>query len=224
MAFFMTEKFLLPDIIPEIDYLENYFYTRNEYIITNGMKKYPVCNVPQDPEFLELIHDIIQNRIGIKEPYELIGDNFYEHNFSYFPHCDALQSNSWLNIVIPIKLFDKTSDQKFIVFDQKFNAGNATWMGSYELSGDFLSNKKINKRMCDTESVVNQSGKDISDELFADISNKYMSKEYLFGMSGDSFSWNPGNVIVFDSKFIHTTGKMNCSKKLGLSVRIGYKK
>jgi hypothetical protein len=224
MAFFMTEKFLLTNIIPEIDYLENYFYSRREFVVTNGMKKYPVCHVEHDREFLDLLHDIIQNRLSIKEPYELIGDNFYEHNFSYFPHCDALQSNSWLNILIPIKLFDKTADQKFIVFDQKYNAGNATWMGSYELGGDFVSNKKISTRICDNEHVSNLTGLEINDNLYNDVNKKYLSKEYLFGMSGDSFIWSPGDVLMFNSKFIHTTGQMNCSKKLGLSVRIGYKK
>lgn len=224
MAFFMTEKSYFTDIVPETEYLEKYFYSRQEHIVTNGMKKYPVCNVPQDPEFLELIHNIIVDRVGIKEPYELIGDNFYEHSFSYFPHCDALQANSWLNILIPIKLYDKTAEQKFIVFDQKYNAGNATWMGSYELAGDFVSNKKMNARICDTDHVINLTHKDIDDTLYTDISKKYLSKEYLFGMSGDSFLWEPGSVLVFDSKLIHTTGQMNCSKKLGLSIRIGYKK
>ena len=224
MAFFMNEKFLLPNIVSEIDYLEEYFNSRPEYVVTNGMKKHPVCHVEQEPEFLELIHNIIQNRIGIKEPYELIGDNFYEHSFSYFPHCDALQSNSWLNIVIPIKLFEQTKEQKFIVFDQQYIGGVSTWMGSYKLEGDFLSNKKIQTRICDTESVIHQTGTDINDELYQDIENKYLSNDYLFSMSGDSFSWTPGNIIVFDSKFIHTTGKMNCSKKLGLSIRIGHKK
>jgi hypothetical protein len=224
MAFFMNDKSLFTNMISETEYLEKYFYSRNEFIVTNGMKKYPVCNVPHDTEFLDLLHNIIQHRLGITEPYELIGDNFYEHSFSYFPHCDALQSNSWLNIVIPIKLFDKTADQKFIVFDQKYNGGNATWMGSYELTGDFLSNKKINTRMCDTDHVSELTGVDIDDNLYNDVNKKYLSKEYLFGMSGDSFLWSPGDVIVFNSKLIHTTGQMNCSKKLGLSVRIGYKK
>lgn len=223
MAFFMTEKFLLPGVVTEIDYLEHYFNSRSEYVITNRMKKYPVCNVPQDPEFLELIHDIIQRRIGIDKPYELIGDNFYEHSYSYFPHCDALQSNSWLNILLPIKLYDQVADQKFIVFDQQYNSGVATWMGSYELAGDFLSNKKIITKISDTPGVINQTNKDVDENLYASLENKYLSKDYLFGMSGDIFDWVPGNVIVFNSKFIHTTGKMNCSKKLGLSIRIGYK-
>lgn len=224
MAFIMTNKSLFTNVITETTYLEQYFNSREEYVVTNKMKKHPVCNVPQDSEFLELVHDIVQNRIGIKEPYELIGDNFYEHSSSYFPHCDALQSNSWLNILIPIKLFDQTADQKFIIFDQKYNAGTATWMGSYELIGDFLSNKKITTRICDTEHVSNTTGTDISDVIYSDINKKHLSKEYLFGMSGDSFVWAPGDIIVFDSKLIHTTGQMTCSKKLGLSVRIGYKK
>lgn len=220
----MNQKYYLSNIISEISYLENYFYSKNDYVITNGMKKYPVCHVPHDVEFLDLLDDIITNRLGITDPYELIGDNFYEHSFSYFPHCDALQSNSWLNIVIPIKLFEQTKEQKFIVFDQKYNAGVATWMGSFNLQGDFLSNKKIQTRIGDTDFVSGQTDVEISDTLYTDIENKYISKDYLFGMSGTSFDWTPGNVIVFDSKFIHTTGKMHCNKKLGLSIRIGHKK
>lgn len=223
MAFFMTDKFLLPNIIAETEYLEQYFNSRAEYVITNEMKKYPVCFVPHEPEFLELVHDIIQNRIGIKEPYELLGDNFYEHRHSYFPHCDAIQSNSWLNIVLPIQLYEQVADQKFIVFDQQYTAGTATWLGSFNFQGDFLSNRKIITRICDTPSVINQTNKDIDDSLFNNIDNKYLSKDYLFGMSGDIFDWTPGSAVVFDSKFIHTTGKMNCSKKLGLSIRIGHK-
>lgn len=222
----MTEKFLLNNIITtdEINYLEKYFNSRNEYVVTNGMKKYPVCHVPQEPEFFELVHNVIRDRIGIKESYELIGDNFYEHSYSYFPHCDALQSNSWLNIVIPIKLYNQVNDQKFIVFDQQFTKSNATWMGSYEMQGDFLSNKKITARICDTDGVINQTNKDIDENLYAAIENKYLSQDYLYSMSGNIFDWCPGNIIVFNSKFIHTTGKMNCSKKLGLSIRIGYNK
>jgi hypothetical protein len=219
----MIKKIVLSNVVSEVSYLEKYFYSRPNHIITNGMKKHLVCGVDQDPEFVELLHDIIQNRIGITTPYEVIGDNFYEHGFSYFPHCDAVESNSWLNILIPIKLFDQRAEQKFIVFDQQYITGNATWMGSYDLKGDFLSNKKITKRICDTENVVNQTGKDIDDILYNDINKTYLSKDYLFSMSGDSFSWNPGDIIAFDSRFIHTTGTMNCSKKLGLSVRIGYK-
>ena len=51
-----------------------------------------------------------------------------------------------------------------------------------------------------------------------------MPSDYLFGMSGTVFNWSPGDVIVFNSKYIHSTGKMQCLKKLGLSIRIGHKK
>ena len=29
----------------------------------------------------------------------------------------------------------------------------------------------------------------------------------------------PGNLIIFDSKYIHCTGKMKCEWKMGLSLR-----
>lgn len=206
----------------ELEYLENYFNTRDDYDITNGMKKYPINYVSHDQKFLDLVKDIIENKVGITGPYELLGDNFYQHTSSYYPHCDARQKNSWLNIVVPIKLFGLRQTQKFIVFDQQYLLGNSTWMGIKSVPNDFKSNTSIKVRMCDSEGVINTTNQDINDELYKDIAPLHFPKEQLFGMSGKSFDWIPGNIIVFDSKYIHATGKMNCQQKLGLSIRIGH--
>ena len=37
--------------------------------------------------------------------------------------------------------------------------------------------------------------------------------------SGVALDFTPGNLIMFDSKYIHCTGKMNCKWKVGLSLR-----
>lgn len=220
----MQDKFILKNVMTaeEISYLENYFNTRDNYVITNGMKKIPVRGITHETKFLKILDDIIKNKIGIDKEYELLGDNFYEHYTSYYPHTDAIQPNSWLNIVVPIKLFGQREPQKFIVFDQKYIGGNGTWMGTKKMAGDYASNKKIEKRICDSDNVVNLTNTDIPDELYSDVWQYNFPKEELFGLSGQSFEWIPGDIIVFDSKFIHTTGKMNCQKKLGLSIRIGY--
>lgn len=219
----MKDKFILKNVITpeELLYLENYFYTRDEYDHTNGMKKYPIRGINHETAFLKMLDDIIQNKIGIDKKYELLGDNFYEHYSSYYPHTDAIQSNSWLNIVVPIKLYGQRETQKFIVFDQEYQ-GNGTWMGTKKMAGDFVSNKKIAQKICENEHVRNLTNIDIPDSLYDDIWQLHFPKEELFGMSGHSFEWVPGDLIIFNSKFIHTTGRMNCQKKLGLSIRIGH--
>ena len=51
------------------------------------------------------------------------------------------------------------------------------------------------------------------------LESKSRSRELFWGLSGNVFSWEPGNVIIFDSRHIHCSGKMNCDAKLGLSLR-----
>jgi hypothetical protein len=220
----MQDKFILKNAMTadEVSFLENYFYTRDEHIHTNGMKKYPVLGTSHESEFLKILDDIIKNKVGIDKEYELLGDNFYEHYGSYFPHTDSVQPNSWLNILVPIKLFGQKEIQKFIVFDQQYIQGNRTWMGTKKMTGDYVSNKKIEKRIFDSDGVINLTNIDIPDELYSDIWKFHFPKDELFGLSGQSFDWIPGDIIVFNSRCIHTTGKMNCQKKLGLSIRIGY--
>jgi hypothetical protein len=219
----MVDKISLHNIISsdELLYLEKYFNNRTDHEVTQGMKKIPIIGAEHDAEFLELVHDIIKNRVGIDKEYVLLGDNFYQHTTSYFPHTDSRQKNSWLNILVPIKLDRAIGQQKFIVFDQQFNT-NATWTGTCRMSGSFVSNKTMNQRICDTENVSNLTDVDISDELYSNISKINLPKEEMFGLSGHAFDWTPGDVIVFDSKYIHVTGAMQCSRKLGLSIRIGH--
>lgn len=218
----MYNKALLKNILTqeELEYLINYFYySKNSYVIKNGMKKLPILF--NDFQLISFLNKIIEEKLNIKN-YKLLGDNFYEHSLSYFPHCDANQTNSWLNIVIPLKLFDLTElEQKFIIFDQQYTSP-ATWIGSLEIENDFDSNKKNNKRICDTDNVLNLTNDTVPSDLWNEIDTTWLSKDYLFGISGTVFRWSPGDVIVFDSRYIHATGKMHVSKKLGLSVRIGY--
>lgn len=219
----MIDKLSLHNVISsdELLYLENYFNNRTDYVVTQGMKKIPIIGAEHDAKFLELIHNIIKNKVGIDKEYVLLGDNFYQHTTSYYPHNDSKQKNSWLNIVVPINLDRIRGQQKFIVFDQEYRA-SATWMGNYLMAGNFENNKKMSRRICDTENVGNLTGVDISDELYAHISQGKLPKKELFGVSGHIFDWIPGDIIVFDSKYIHVTGDMQCSRKLGLSIRIGH--
>lgn len=225
MAFFMNEKYLINNAldIDDLKFLIDYYDSQTDYIITNGMKKYPVITDPINNEFIDFINSMIATKLNITD-YVLLGDNFYEHSHSYFPHCDATQENSWLNIVIPLKTYNQIATQKFIVFDQQYLGGGATWMGTYKMKNDFLHNKKIETNIVDTVNVIGSTNSDISEELYSALDHRFLPKDYMFGISGQAFDWTPHDIIVFDSKFIHSTGKMKCDKKLGLSIRLGHKK
>jgi hypothetical protein len=203
----------------ELEYLQQIFLT-NDHIISHGMDK--VLLPLHDTLFKEFVTDLIERRLGINQPYTIVGDNFYKHSHSYFPHCDAIEDRAWLNIVVPILRFNPRGDQKFIVFDQQWQGKNVTWLGNFKLEGDFYSNKKTNSRPMDGEFFVGATNSELPLNIWQHINQSHFTQDYFYSMSGVAYSWRPGSVIVFDSKHIHSTGKMMSDSKLGLSIRIAH--
>jgi hypothetical protein len=211
--------YIVKDILDEeeLNYLINYYDSREHYV-TQGMEK---LTVPlDDDKFMAFVNNLIQNKLKINGDYKVIGDNYYKHSISYFPHCDATTSKAWLNIVIPLKQYMPFGVQQFIVFDQRWQGTNITWLGSYELPGEFFSNKKTNQRPVDCDLVTDTTDTELPDTLWQQLNRKYLSKDYFYGMSGTSYDWIPGDIIIFDTQHIHATGNMKSKEKLGLSVRI----
>jgi hypothetical protein len=213
---------LLENIITdsELQYLESIFLN-GTHILSNGMDK--VALPLDDIDFIKLVNDIIVQRLGISAPYDIVGDNFYKHSNSYFPHCDAIEDSAWLNIVIPISRMGARSVQKFIVFDQLWQGKNITWLGNYQFPGDFYSNKKTNNRPCDSEFLENSTGTALPMDIWQHIEQKHFTLDYFHGLSGVAYDWYPGNVLVFDSRHPHATGRMQSTSKLGVSIRIAHK-
>lgn len=204
----------------EIESLKEIFKTY-PHVYSYGMDK---VLLPMDNEwFISFVTDLIERRLDIKDPYVVVGDNFYKHGTSYFPHCDAVEETAWLNIVLPIERYNVRGDQKFIVFDQTWSGRNITWLGDFKLDGDFHSNKKTNNRPCDGEFFQGGTGQELPEETWQHIEQKYFKKDYFHGMSGTAYTWTPGNAIVFDSNHIHSTGRMQSEQKLGISIRIAHK-
>lgn len=195
-------------------------FSRETHYVTRTMEK---ASLPlQDNDFLNCITNIINTAVGATD-YVIVGDNFYRHSISYFPHCDAIEDSAWMNIVIPLRLENSQGQQKFIVFDQAWQGKNATWVGNLKLEGDFYSNKKISERPCDSEFLTNPTEKELPAELWQHIDDKYFNRDYFYSMSGRAYDWRPGNIILFDSQHIHATGRMQCDFKTGLSLRIAHK-
>ena len=200
----------------ERDFLES-LHRNGHHINSYGMDK---VLLPHDNElFTTLINDILSIRLGLTN-YEICGDNFYQHSVSYFAHCDARENTAWKNIVIPLRINRAYGAQKFVVFDQTYSLGNATWIGSYAMEGDFYSNKKIALPFSASPGFGLCSDAPISEELYSELDQKYYTREYCSGLTGHAYPVIPGTVIVFDSQHIHCTGRMNCASKLGLSIRI----
>ena len=201
----------------ELEYFIDYYDSHDHYL-TRGMEK---LLIPfGDTEFIAIIDNIIQTKIGVSDQYKIIGDNFYKHEFSYFPHCDATNKKAWLNIVIPLKQYDQFGDQKFIVFDQTWIGENMTWVGNANIGLDFRSNKKTDQRPIDGEFLTNSTNTKLPDEIWQQMDHTYFDQDYFYSMSGTSYDWIPGDIVIFDSQHIHATGKMQSKKKLGLSIRI----
>lgn len=195
-------------------------FNRERHYNTQSMEK---ASMPlQDLEFVGCINEIIRSITGTQN-YVIVGDNFYRHAISYFPHCDAIEDSAWMNIVVPLSLEDSRAQQKFIVFDQTWTGQNATWTGNLKLEGDFSSNKKISLRPCDSNFLQQRTKYDLPMDIWQHIDNKYFNRDYFYGLSGTAYNWTPGNIIMFDSRHIHATGQMQCKFKTGLSIRIAHK-
>ena len=169
---------------------------------------------------LSLLELSEQIKTNIDKDYTVIGDNYYRHSKSYFPHCDAINEQAWLNIVIPLEQYEVFGQQKFVVFDQKWLGRNITWTGKIEIPGDFASNKKTNQRPVDSEFFSNGTGTELPQELWEQFNKDYFDKDYFYSMNGTAYDWTPGDIVVFESQHIHATGIMQSAKKLGLSIRI----
>lgn len=147
---------------------------------------------------------------------ECLGDNFYKHEKSYFPHVDI--SNGvypCVNVLIPL-MTSEPCDQKFIVTDQYVTDYNgSTWVGKYyDQMPEFDNNKK--RRYLGNE--VHNKSLVISDDDF----NEYCPTDdiKLYNpLDLNVFDFKPGNILLFDSAFLHFSAKMQCKWKIGLSLR-----
>jgi len=84
---------------------------------------------------------------------------------------------------------------------------------------EFVSNK-LYRGHIKTEDATDLTNKSIPNKFY----NKYLSNNYpedlFWGLSpAGVFEWKPGNIMMFDSRHIHCTGKMNCDAKLGIALR-----
>lgn len=210
---------VLADVIPlsVITVLVDYFNNNSHrHRTTNSMVK---IDFPWTiPTIRDSLYNILNTYVDVDLPN--LGDNLYKHNFPYFPHVDLENGYPCFNCLIPL-LLSENNPQHFVIFDQYVNDVNngKTWLGNFSLEGNFEANKK-RKFPFDDEIVENLTTENIDQDFYDSyLKYDYRDEQLFKGMTGVATDYKPGNLILFDSKYIHCTGKMNNSYKMGLSLR-----
>ena len=211
MHYAVHENVIDLDIINDI--LELYHNSGSIREVTVHMDK---LNNPWSFDAIRQLEPIIQQYVDTTDN---IGDNVYMHSHPYFPHVDTSAEYPCVNVVIPLYIHDN-KEQNFIVFDQYVTTNRPrTWLGSFLLKEEFKKNKS-STFMHTEDDVVGLTNTPIDNDFY----NKYLdiahfTPELFFGMSGTATEYKPGNLIIFDSKYIHCTGKMQAEYKIGLTLR-----
>lgn len=150
------------------------------------------------------------------------GGNIYKHTNVYTTHVDSFENYQMINALIPIYL-PEDRDQHFVVFDQWVDNGfGCTWYGDrgdIKENGDFDLNKKASLTPYTDPRVYDKTDEDIDMNFYNQYLDFPMHKpEYFKGLSGKAYPFKPGNLILFNSNQLHTTGKLNTSWKMGLHI------
>lgn len=211
MQYKVYEDIIDSKIINEIlDFYHNSTGLREN---NNGMDK---LNNPWSYTVVRQLDDLLREYV---ETEVNVGDNIYKHEYPYFPHVDIHEYYPCVNVLIPLYIHGNKK-QDFVIFDQYVKKSQPkTYLGKHQIQGDFLQNKKTSYMYLD-EDVVGLTNKPINNDFYEKhIAHEYVDKELFFGMTGSVVDYKPGNLIVFDSKYIHCTGKMQADYKIGLSLR-----
>ena len=194
----------------------NFFY-KNQDLVDNSnyMEK---INNPWKFEVVRQLESIL-NELNIDTSHN-IGDNIYKHSYAYFPHTDTDRNHDTINVLIPL-LIEGDSYQPFVVFDQWCSDKQArTWMINDDTDTEFHKNKTIKTSINNDSTVHNCTNEEIDDDFYHTyLKNNFRPKELFFGLTGVALNYKPGNLLIFNSKYIHATGKMLAKYKIGLSLK-----
>lgn len=179
-------------------------YNNSEEYETNSMKKAPGTDA-----VLELFKDH-----SVIEVDKIKTCHFYKHKVPYYPHTD-FRKDEIQNLVIPLEV-EGGPNPSLIVFDQYFENPSVTW--TFREDVKFKVNTGIKGRPCDFNEVKGLTNNPIEQGLYNNFLYHYPEK-YWYGLSGKAYEFVPGSIIQFDSKKIHCTSAMECSTKLGLTIR-----
>jgi hypothetical protein len=191
------------------------FFHANTHLHENKMYMQKL-NYPWSCDVVNSLADTIKEYVDIDSN---IGDNIYKHSYPYYPHVDIDDSYPSVNFLIPLFVADNKK-QHFVIFDQYVeNTKSKTWLGNLELEGEFVKNSK-NKYIHTDPDVKNCTINEIDENFYKEyLEHAGRDRKLFFGCSGNAIEYKPGNAIIFDSKYVHCTGKMVADYKIGVSLR-----
>jgi hypothetical protein len=152
------------------------------------------------------------------------GGNIYKHTNLYSLHVDSDEPWQLMNVTIPIHLEVVEPKQQLIVFDQYTDNGfGQTWYGKRKdinQNGDFDRNHKIAMTPYEDERVYGCIDQPIDENFY----NEYLefnnhTPELFYGLTGTAYDFVLGNMVVFNSNNIHSTGKLIGPWKMGLLIQ-----
>ena len=167
--------------------------------------------------YLNAYDDIISKALGKR--VKGVSGNYYEHVLPYYPHTDYNSKfDNVYNAAIPLILPE--TPVGLVVFDQRWENDSALWTmeHSKKFISEFVSSTvDLKEGKPNDYDITNKTNKEIDDALYNNYLHHYR-KEDLYGLSGSFFSYEIGDILVFDNKNIHCTSYFE-GKKLGLSIR-----
>lgn len=200
--------------LSKIDKILN-FFNDNSHLHENKMYMEKI-NRPWTYQVVNSLAEDIQDYVDISAN---IGDNIYKHSYPYYPHLDIDNNYPSVNFLIPLHV-ESNKLQHFVIFDQYVeNTKSKTWLGNIEVEGEFVKNIK-DKFIHSDSDVKNSTNLPIDETFYVNyLEHTGRDRDLFFGCSGNAVEFKPGNAIMFDSKYIHCTGKMIADFKIGLSLR-----
>lgn len=152
------------------------------------------------------------------------GGNIYKHKNLYSLHVDSDEPWQLMNVNIPIHLEVENPKQKLIIFDQYTDNGfGQTWYGKrkdIKKNGNFDFNKKVPLTPWEDDKVYDCIDQPIDTKFYSDyLDFANHTPELFYGLTGTAYDFTPGNMIVFNSNNIHSTGKLIGPWKMGLLIQ-----
>lgn len=218
----MLRHIAFENVIPlEIcSYIKDFFDTRPDlHVIKSNNPNVIKINQPWK-HFKEILDPILTKYFLTNNGN---GGNLYRHTNVYTTHVDSFEQHQMINALLPIYVPPSNEQQHFVVFDQWVDNGfGQTWYGDRKdiaEHGDFDFNKKLAQTPYNDDRVYDKTKDDISTDFY----NKYLDfnchkPKYFKGLTGVAYPFVPGNLILFNSNQLHTTGKLTSDWKMGLHI------
>lgn len=149
------------------------------------------------------------------------GGNIYKHTNLYDLHVDSHEPIQMINALVPLYVHNPKFQQKFVVFDQSVENGQGiTWLPSKESERFELDfNKTVIIPTREDNRIHDKTDKNIDEDFY----KKYLhdsdrTLEYFYGLSGHAYDFTPGDLILFNSNFLHCTGPLAGDYKIGMHI------